>query len=220
MSGSEMFVIYQDRSGNITLSTRKGHGHNTPPYSKMSGVKLLEGSGIVNDTMIANIQCGNCNSMDLRGSNGWISAWKLGTSLDSTDVNADIKEHDGTDGFSVNFARATISSDSNPFNTSSVADSGSGGSGVAGSSEEGTDGVSNAHGIIMSVVFLVGYSIGAFLMPVFGKWLLHAGWQILAFVGMWIGFSLGKVAADRGKQVKSPSSLLQKSNRFCIGLTF
>jgi MFS family permease len=73
---------------------------------------------------------------------------------------------------------------------------------VAGSSEGGTDGVSNAHGIIMSVVFLVGYSIGAFLMPVFGKWLLHAGWQILAFVGMWIGFGLGKVAADRGKQVR------------------
>ncbi|POR37821.1 Uncharacterized protein TPAR_01969 [Tolypocladium paradoxum] len=211
MDGSDMFVVYQDGSGNVTLSTKKGHGHDMPQYSQVNGVRLLEGSGVSNNTMIANVQCGDLSGMDLTGSNSWISAWKTGSPLDSTDVGVYFNKHDGTDGFSVNFAQATISSDSNPFtNTSGIpVNSGSGSGAVSGGGSGNNDGMVKAHGIIMTIVFLIGYPTGAFLMPVVGKWLIHAGWQVLAFAVMWIGFGIGKIAANRYDQVSARVYILR-----------
>ncbi|KAL5610962.1 hypothetical protein FOBRF1_007079 [Fusarium oxysporum] len=93
-----MFFVYQDGSGNVTLSTRMGHGHDMPEYNHMSAVKLLKGNGVSNKTMTAKINV-------------------------------------------------------------------------------------LPHWIIPE--------------PLLGKWLIHAGWQIVAFAGMWVGFGVGKVAADR-----------------------
>ncbi|KAM5344133.1 hypothetical protein ACJ41O_012670 [Fusarium nematophilum] len=195
MSGSTMFVIYQDGSGNVTLSTREGHGHTMPEYSRMGAVKMLEGSGVANRTMVANIQGGDLSGIDFAASNDWISAWKTGSPLDSTDVRANIDEHDGTDSFSVDFSKATIGSDSNPFTNGSNTRPNTGGAVTGGGG--GEDHAATIHGIIMSIVFLIGFPVGSFLMPVLGKWLIHAGWQIFAFAGMWVGFGLGKIAADR-----------------------
>ncbi|KAF5667414.1 cellobiose dehydrogenase [Fusarium denticulatum] len=170
MSGSTMLVIYQDGSGKVTLSTRKGHGQDMPTYQAMSGIKLVEGSGVSNGTM------------------------KKGSSMDTSDASSDFAEHDGTDSFSVDLSKATVGGTSNPFLNSSnttpsdnAVSSGGGGENHTGS----------AHGVIMAVVFLVGFPIGSVLMPLLGKWLIHASWQIIAFVGMWIGFGIGKIAADR-----------------------
>ncbi|SCO92517.1 uncharacterized protein FRV6_16645 [Fusarium oxysporum] len=175
MDGSTMFIVYQDGSGNITLSTRMGHGHDMPEYSHMSAIKLLNGSGVCNKMMTANIQWGDLSGMDFAGSNAWISAWKRGSPMDSTDSRASFNEHDDTDSFSVNFAKATISSDSNPFTKApgTQPKSGSTGDAVSGGGG-GEDHTVAIHGIIMSVVFL-----------------------IVAFAGMWIGFGVGKIAADR-----------------------
>lgn len=197
MDGSTMFVIYQDGSGNVTLSTRVGHGHDMPEYSHLSAVQLLEGSGVVNKTMTANIRCGDLSGIDFTGSNAWISAWKKGRSMDSTDNSTSFNEHDGTDRFSVNFAKATIGSDGNPFTNASNTQPKSGPSDAVSGGGSGEDHTGAIHGFIMSVVFLVGFPIGSFLMPIVGKWLVHAGWQIVAFAGMWIGFGIGKIAADR-----------------------
>lgn len=60
MAGAHIFVMYADGSGNVTVSARDGNqGHVEPAFdsSLMSGVTLLEGSGIVGDNMIANIKC-------------------------------------------------------------------------------------------------------------------------------------------------------------------
>ncbi|KAF4944219.1 hypothetical protein FSARC_14734 [Fusarium sarcochroum] len=61
------------------------------------------------------------------------------------------------------------------------------------------------HGVIMSIVFLLGFPIGSLLMPLVGKWLIHASWQIIVFIGMCAGFGIGKIAADRtGDWISDP----------------
>lgn len=58
MSGSQIFVIYTDSTGtNITLSPRLGTGHSMPNYNSAAQVELLEGSGVSNGVMTANIKC-------------------------------------------------------------------------------------------------------------------------------------------------------------------
>ncbi|KAF4983508.1 hypothetical protein FZEAL_1095 [Fusarium zealandicum] len=206
MTGSEMFLIYQDGQGNVTLSPRNGRGHVMPQHSQRSGVELLSGSGIQDGKMIANIRCSDCDSLDLQGSNSWIAAWKEGDSLDSTSLSESIQIHDEHTGFDVDFAQASMSSDTNPFTSTSSTDSGSG-SGTDSNSDSGvvsesgggaSDTVLLAHGIIMSIVFIAGYPLGSMLMPLIGKWLFHAGWQLLVFLGMWAGFALGYVYARDG----------------------
>lgn len=195
MSGSTMLVIYQDGSGNVTLSTRKGHGHDTPTYQAMSSIKLVEGSGVSNGSMVANIYWKDAS---IQGTANWISAWKKGSSMDTSDASSDFAEHDGTDSFSVDLSKATVSGTSNPFlNASNTTPSDNAVSGGGG----GEDHTGSAHGVLMAVVFLIGFPIGSVLMPLLGKWLIHASWQIIAFVGMWIGFGIGKIAADRGGDV-------------------
>ncbi|RSL80373.1 hypothetical protein BHE90_005405 [Fusarium euwallaceae] len=219
MSGSEMFLIYQNGDGNVTLSTRSGTGHSMPQYTERTAVELLAGSGVSGGKLIANIRCGDCDSLDFEGSNSWIAAWKNGDSIDSTSVSERISEHDEHSSFSVNFAQASISSDSNPFTSSSDdsdsgsdsnsdSDSNNGSGSGSGSGSDSNSGVVvssgpsktvlRAHGIIMSIVFLAGYPLGAVLMPIIGKWLVHAGWQFIVFLGMWAGFGLGYVYARDG----------------------
>ncbi|KAJ4321429.1 hypothetical protein N0V84_005351 [Fusarium piperis] len=206
MSGSNMFVMYQDGSGNVTLSTRKGHGHVMPEYNTFQGVKLLEGTGVSNKTMAVNVQCNGFTNMDFSGSNSWIGAWKMGQALDSASVRTIIDEHDSTGRFSVDFAKASIGSDENPFTkiSSETPSSTSGNDAVSGG-DGGEDHSAAIHGIIMSIVFLIGFPIGSLLMPLIGKWLVHAGWQIIVFVGMWAGFGIGKIAADKnGEWLNEP----------------
>jgi len=52
-----------------------------------------------------------------------------------------------------------------------------------------------AHGIIMAVVMIGLYPIGSLMMPLLGKWLAHAAFQMVVFVLMWVGFGLGLKAA-------------------------
>jgi len=181
-----------------------GHGHEMPEHSRMRSVRLIEGSGVVNNTMVANIHCGDLGNMRFKGSNHWISAWKAGSSLHTTDIDADIEEHDGHNSFSVDFSEAVVNSNSNPFihmttATPSGASSGGGGEGKT----------STIHGIVMSVVFLLGYPLGSLLMPIIGKWFIHATWQMIVFIGMWAGFVAGKLAADRTGDVSSQACLLE-----------
>jgi hypothetical protein len=64
MSGAEMFIIYTSASGNnVTLSPRQGTGHNEPKFSSSIQVSLLEGSGVTNGQMTANIRCKQCHAV-------------------------------------------------------------------------------------------------------------------------------------------------------------
>ena len=58
MAGSNMFVIYASASGtNVTLSPRAGRGHMEPDFDAAAQASLLEGSGIADGKMTANVRC-------------------------------------------------------------------------------------------------------------------------------------------------------------------
>jgi hypothetical protein len=57
MSGANIFMIYANAAGNnVTLSPRTGVGEKQPNVGGAS-VTLLDGSGISNNVMTANIRC-------------------------------------------------------------------------------------------------------------------------------------------------------------------
>lgn len=212
MAGSDIFLMYQDGTGNVTLSTRAGRGHVMPQFSDMPGVELLAGSGVQGGKMVANVKCSQCSNLDLSGQSNWIAAWLEGDALDSTSTSASISMHDGETGFTVDLSQASISSDANPFvnpapgnggnggNGGNQSGSGDGNGGSGGAIQESSGGgedLPRIHGIIMSVVFVLGYPIGAMLQPIIRVWWIHATFQSLVFLLMWAGFGTGYVQSDR-----------------------
>lgn len=58
MQNANIFIIYPNVSGsNVTLSPRLGVNEVEPLYNSKAQVSLLEGSGVVNGIMTANIRC-------------------------------------------------------------------------------------------------------------------------------------------------------------------
>lgn len=57
MVGSNIFAIYTSGDGNVTLSPRTASGYNLPGYNGDAQVTLLEGSGVVDGKMVANVKC-------------------------------------------------------------------------------------------------------------------------------------------------------------------
>ncbi|ORY57532.1 uncharacterized protein BCR38DRAFT_354536 [Pseudomassariella vexata] len=223
MSGSNMFVMYQDGDNNVTISPRQGTNHQMPvedTSSTAAQLTLLEGSGVDGDTMRANVRCANCDSwanggeMSLSSTNTpWIAGWKSGSSLATTDKNAAISQHDDYSSWNFDLTAAQVDTDANPFVSASTGGSGSGDSN-AGSSGSGSQGSGNtgvtqnqslqelprlvaAHGVIMAIAFVILYPLGSILMPVLGKWMLHGAWQGVTFVLMWVGFAIGIVIVQR-----------------------
>ena len=249
MLGSNIFLMFQDGKGNLTLSPRMGEFHVMPPVDTSStGAKLtlLAGSGVSSDgkTMIANIACSDCQTWSNGGSmslasttSSWVSAWRAGSPIDSTNPGVALIQHDDTAIFELDLTKATISSDSNPFVPGSSGSGGGGGGGSGGGSGDGgnnntgsggngsgsgsnpdsgsgvtviSDTTPNgallaAHGVIMALVMVILFPFGAMLMPLMGKWWLHAGWQITTFLLMWAGFGLGVKCAQERSLVSLPS---------------
>lgn len=58
MKGSNMFLVYTSSGGsNVTLSPRSASGEVMPRFNSNAQVTLLEGSGVSNGIMTANIKC-------------------------------------------------------------------------------------------------------------------------------------------------------------------
>ena len=58
MKGANIFMVYADSAGtNVTLSPRLGVGEVEPQSDKTADVTLLDGSGISNGLMVANVRC-------------------------------------------------------------------------------------------------------------------------------------------------------------------
>jgi len=221
MSNSNLFIMYQDGSGNVTMSPRLGTQYQQPRLDTSdtaAQLELLEGSGVTSDGrfMVANVRCPNCQtwgnggSMSLTSSGaGWVSGWRAGSSLASTSQSESIQVHDDTSRFTLDLTQATIGTNGNPYLSSAEngddsgsgsdgSGSGSGGAGNGVTEESGSPFNNNilvAHGVIMAITFAALYPIGSFLMPLLGKWWVHAVWQTISFILMWVGFGLGVQAA-------------------------
>lgn len=58
MDGANMYIVYSSSDGeNITISSRLGNGHRAPEYSSDTQLTVLDGSGVSNNTLYANIRC-------------------------------------------------------------------------------------------------------------------------------------------------------------------
>ncbi|KAF2020454.1 iron reductase domain protein [Aaosphaeria arxii CBS 175.79] len=123
MGNSNMFLIYTSADGNnVTLSPRTTSGHNMPSFNGDAQVTLLEGSGVSNGQMIANVRCSNCNSwsggeVDFTGQSGRFifAAQSSGGPKNSDDTGARIGQHDARDSFTWSFANAKGGSQVNPL---------------------------------------------------------------------------------------------------------
>ena len=133
MSGANIFVVYTDSTGNnVTVSPRLGTGNVQPQHDTAAEIEVLEGSGVSNGVMTANVRCGNCDSwsggsMDFSSSSAsWIYAWTSGSSLDTDELNANINRHEQASSFDFDFSSARSTENDNPFVASTGTDSGSG----------------------------------------------------------------------------------------------
>jgi hypothetical protein len=60
-----MFLVYTAVSGNnVTLSPRTASGYNQPTLNSAAQVTLLEGSGVSNGVMTANVKCKSPSSVN------------------------------------------------------------------------------------------------------------------------------------------------------------
>ena len=243
MSGSNIFVLYQDGNGNVTVSTRSATGRTMPRFQSDTQIEVLAGSGVSNGVMRANVVCRNCESwrggsMDLASTaTPWIAAWRPGNPLNSPDTNAAIAQHADFAQFRMDLTQAAIAQDANPFLTG--ANTGSGNTGNTNGNTNGNNGNNNGnpnrigsgnltdgegigssgnrtmalvrvHGILMALAFVVLYPVGALLIPLVGRWYIHAACQTLAFLVMWAGFGTGyaRASADGSVSFFSPFTSL------------
>lgn len=206
MKGSQMFIMYANAAGtNVTLSPRLSSGHNEPSAQSGPKVVLLAGSGIANGNMTANILCQKCNtwtggSMNLSGSGQpWIWATKSGKPVKSDSTSASIQQHDDGAYASFKLDLDVLSSENstNPFldlANAHIID--------AGQSSAGYDGIAvPIHGVVMCLVFVIGFPVGAFLIRLAsfrGLVWIHAGVQSLSYLGAIIGLGLGVYIANQG----------------------
>ncbi|KAL1652504.1 hypothetical protein SLS61_004808 [Didymella pomorum] len=201
MTNSNMFIMYTDGNGNVTLSPRFSRGESMPQYTSNLDVELLSGSGIANGVMTANFRCGNCSSSGTTNfsaqSGRWIHARKGGSAMDTTDAQSRFSQHDEEGGFTWQYTNAVGGSTSNPFTASDAVVSG----GAATSSGSGNNSSSSmrknillVHGIFASVAFLVFFPIGAIIMRL-GKLnnvvAVHVATQVFAWLLFITAFGLG-----------------------------
>lgn len=57
MGGAQIFVVYTSGDGNVTISPRLGTGQREPNFNSDAQVTLLEGSGVSDGKMVANVKC-------------------------------------------------------------------------------------------------------------------------------------------------------------------
>jgi hypothetical protein len=196
MTGATMFILYTSGDGNVTISPRTGTGHVMPEFNPLAQIHLLEGSGVANGTMTANVQYITASGLlDFTSTaSDWISSWQLGPSLNSPSQSATITQHDGHDQLSFDLTKAVINRDANPYFGSS-ANTTALGSGSSGSeviiTSTALSVFETAHGIIMASVLLVVLPCGALIFRLFGGVWLHAAIQIFGLCAIITGFALG-----------------------------
>jgi hypothetical protein len=222
MSNANMFVMYSSADGqNVTLSPRNTSGHVMPTYNMAADVSLLEGSGISNGRMTANVRCGNCDrwgkgTMSLQGGNSnWLHAHSQGSPINSDDPSVPISQHDGMGSFQWDLSRATGGSGGNPFiNASSSTVTTTGAQGQNSWERLSTQTQMRyvqAHGALASIAFVAILPIGAILVRLasfHGLLWTHASLQIFGYAVFIAAAGLGLFIAKGGAHLHEPHAII------------
>ncbi|PYI10233.1 CBD9-like protein [Aspergillus sclerotiicarbonarius CBS 121057] len=120
MTDGNMFIVYSASMHNVTLSTRRATGHMEPLYDQTIQAHLLDGSGIHDGIMTANIRCDNCTTLTdgesaLGNSSSWTWALTHGPPLMSSNLSEKLYQHDWHGSFSLNLTQAVGGNNSNLF---------------------------------------------------------------------------------------------------------
>ncbi|KAI9927302.1 hypothetical protein ASPWEDRAFT_177763 [Aspergillus wentii DTO 134E9] len=208
MAGANIFVVYSSSSSDkVTISPRLAKSHIEPEYNPDARISLLQGSGIQNGVMTANVRCDTCiqwngGSLDPgTSSSNWIWSYREGIPLSSNNVTEDIRIHDHFGRVIVDLTKATDLNASNPFLGASLDPSSNDFTAVPPSSSNGphkSRAILIAHGLVMSFAFVIFFPTFALLIPI--PWAVsvskvHAPLQIftltLSTAGMGMGIWLG-----------------------------
>lgn len=201
MHGANMFVVYTS-GNNVTLSPRAGKGHYEPLYDKHAQASLIDGSGVHDGVITANVRCDSCSfsgggTVNLTNVfSPWIWAIKYGAPLNTKSARARIREHDVFGTFIVNLSKATGTDSDNPFinldKTSitrafpEVFD------------HEGFDRKRTAHAVLMTIVFVLLFPLSALTLHVIPSShivRIHATLQLFTLAVAVAGFGLGVAMA-------------------------
>lgn len=203
MAGANMFVLYSSSGDNVTLSPRSGLGHSMPESNPEAQVTVLEGTGIENGTMTANVRCDNCMGFvnDMSASN-WIWAYKGGDPINSQNTSERILMHDNYGRTKIDLGHALSKSD-NPFLGYDASRNATGRRGSGGGSA-----MLIAHGFLMAFAFVLLFPTFAILVPLpipISVAKVHAPLQIftlaVAVAGMGLGLRLWVLGGVSGPDV-------------------
>lgn len=222
MSNANMFVMYSSANGqNVTVSSRIASGHMMPTHSDAASVYLLDGSGISNGRMTANIRCSNCTSwgtgtMSLQGGNSdWVYAHSKGSLIDSDDKNALISQHDRHGSFQWDLSRATGGSTMNPFtNTTTTTNSSNSAEGQNQWQRLSTKAQRrfiHVHGALASIAFIAILPIGALLVRLSsfsGLIWVHGGLQVFGYIIFITAAGFGVFIANGAAYLNEPHAII------------
>lgn len=193
-----------------------------PLHDTSTNIEVLEGSGVSDGIMTANVRCSNCDtwsggSMDFSSSSAeWIFAVKAGSSMNSGDLDANIGIHDGASSFMFDLAQARGgSADVNPFASTTdgmpVVVSGSDTASSSSSSSSTGNTILLAHGALASLAFVGLFPVGGIVIRVAnftGLIWVHAALQILGVVTYIAAFGLGVYMATQMKMLSAAHPII------------
>ncbi|KAJ5949176.1 hypothetical protein N7454_000760 [Penicillium verhagenii] len=206
MQGANIFVVYASADGsNITVSPRLGLvEHVEPLYNSQARLSVLEGSGISNGTITANIRCDSCITWSVghadptSSSSSWVWAFKNGNPLETDSLSESIIIHDASGVASLNLQKAAGGTSGNPFLASSSTTASSGQS-ISSDNSPSLHKKRIAHAVIMITVFVVlfpSFALALRILPSSVAVRVHAFLQlftlVLAIAGLGLGISMAR----------------------------
>jgi hypothetical protein len=215
MDNANMFIMHSSADGtNVTLSARNTSGHIMPTHNTAADVYLMEGSGISDGKMTANVRCANCNSwstgsMSLQDSTSdWLYAYHQGSPINSDDTNAVIPQHDRHGNFQWDLSRATGGSSPNPFTSAATTTSSSSSTNEwQQMSTQSQNRYAQAHGALAGLAFVGILPIGAILVRLAsfsGLAWIHGGLQIFGYIIFIAASGLGIYIANISDRMDDP----------------
>lgn len=203
MQGANIFIVYASADGNnVTVSPRAGVEHVEPLYNSQARLSVLDGSGISNGIITANIRCDSCITWSgghedtTASSSPWVWALKYGNPLQTNNLSAPIIIHDASGVAALNLQKATGGTADNPFlGSSSTANSS--GQAVSSDNSPSIHKKRIAHAVIMITAFVIMFPSFALVLHAFPShsivW-VHAFLQLftlaLAIAGLGLGISM------------------------------